>query len=114
MPIVYAVQRPLRRDKQSGELVPKFPHVESQVREYGTLVWLLGSGARPFNPGPVVRELHEKLQAIRPEDYLLLIGNPVIMAWTAAIASRYLDGNLKILQWSGKGNESYRVVVARV
>lgn len=97
-PRVYAVQ--MTHKWNGKELVPKFDM--SSAAEYGELHFLLGPQARPFSPDSVLPELHEKLSEIQENDYLLLIGNPALIAFVACIAADYCDGELNLLQWSGK------------
>ncbi len=99
MPIVYVVQDQHRWDEERRMFVPKFPSIRL-AEEYGELSYLLSPTASPFVPGPIIQELDSKLSQIESEDYLLLIGNPVLIGWACAIAADYNDGRLNVLQWS--------------
>lgn len=93
------------------QLVHKFDHRTQQLvqvdvspaAEFGKLEELLSPTAKPFQPNfEVVRELHEKLSSYTPDDYLLMIGNPCLIAMAAAVAANYSGGVLNLLQWHGK------------
>lgn len=92
------MQQTHRWDDRKKRLVPKFD--TSSAEEYGELVYLLGPNAGPFVPETVLPELHRKLADVREEDYLLLIGNPALISFVACVAADYLDGRLRLLQWS--------------
>lgn len=108
---VYVVQNQHKYDKESGKLVEKFDL--STAKQYGELEYLLSPKAQPFNPGPVIEELHDKLQNFTQEDYLLLVGNPCLIGFAVAIAVEYASGSVNLLQWSGTKQE-YIPVKAQV
>ena len=97
---VYVVQKQHRWDAQKQELVQKYDLEPAE--EYGDLVYLLSPTAAPFNSKPIVEELKESLYGFSDDDYLLLIGNPALIGFAVAIAADNNQGNLKLLQWSGK------------
>lgn len=99
---VYVVQNQMRYDRNQGKLVPKFDL--NPALEFGNLHYLLSPTAKPFEPAPIIRELHEKLSTYSDDDYLLLIGNPMVMSWAVAVAAEYNEGYVTTLQWSGRDN----------
>ena len=100
---VFVVQKTMRWDAQKGELVPKFDLTPAE--RHGQIEYLLSPTASPFRPGALLDELHDKLSTITENDYLLLVGNPVLIGMVVAIATGYTDGNVRVLQWSGKHGE---------
>lgn len=104
---VFVVQKQQRWDAARGMMVPKFD-VEP-ARQYGELVFLLSPTAAPWNPDSIIGELRGKLIDFTSEDFLLLIGNPVIIGWTVTLAYQRTGGWLNLLQWSGKDG-SYRCI----
>ena len=74
-------------------------HDLSPALEFGELEFLLPPDASPSRPEEALKTLHETLQDFRPEDYLLLIGNPCFIGWATAIAADWTDGRLRLLQW---------------
>ena len=85
---VYVIQNPHRFDRNKQELVPKFDFTSAE--KYGEVEFLLSPQAAPFNSGGIIDELEEKLENITHEDYLLLVGNPCLIGFAAAIAARNL------------------------
>jgi len=104
MSIVYAIQRQQRWSEQKQELVDAFD-LSSSIK-YGELRFLLSPKASPFNPESVLRELRVKLDQYKTEDYLLLVGNPVLIGFAVALAARATQGGqVNVLQWSGRHQE---------
>jgi hypothetical protein len=99
MSTVFVIQNQHRWDKDKSTFVPKFDF--SSAVGYGQLSYLLTPTAAPFNSGPVIDELREKLSFFGDDDCLLLIGNPVLIGCAVAIAAQSNRGKVKVLQWSG-------------
>lgn len=97
---VFVVQKQMRWDERIGDLVPKYDL--TPAAGFGKVEYLLSPTAAPFNPGPVVNELHEKLCNFSDKDHLLLIGNPCLIGFAVAVAADYNEGRVQLLQWSGK------------
>ncbi len=97
---VYVVQNQHRWDKHQKAFVPKYDF--SPAGEYGEMVDLLSPTAAPFRTDSIIAELHEKLRDFTEDDYLLLVGNPVLIGISLAIAADYNHGDINVLQWSGK------------
>lgn len=102
MSVIYAVQEPHVMDAVTGELFPRFPDLPRQAREHGELRWLLSPSASPFHPEHIVSELNHKLQSYTGADYLLLVGNPILIGMAVAIAAYWNEGQVNVLQWSGR------------
>jgi hypothetical protein len=60
----------------------------------------------------VIAELREKLKDYRDGDHLLLVGNPVLIGLSVALAADFNEGRVSLLQWSGK-DQRYIAVVAQ-
>lgn len=95
---VFVVQQSLTKNRQD-QLVARFDL--TPAKKYGELIDLLGPSAKPFNAEPVVGELSDKLKDFNDRDYLLCVGNPILIGWATAIAANYNGGFVKMLQWSG-------------
>lgn len=108
---VYVVQDQRRYDKDTGTYVPKFDL--SPAAEHGEIRYLLSPTAAPFNSDGVVKELRETLADFSDDDHLLLVGNPILIGWSTAIAADFNDGSVSLLQWSGK-DQRYISVVAQL
>lgn len=101
---VFVVQKQMRFDETTGELVPRFTTIDKADR-FGSIEYLLSPSAHPFNPEYVIGDLHDKLKEFSDEDYLLLVGNPVLIGMSAAVAGHYNSGRIRFLQWSGRQSD---------
>ena len=98
--IVYVVQKPLHKDRDTGQLVPRFDLNPAKV--HGKLVFLLGQDVNPFiGLQRPIDELREKLHDFKKGDCVLLVGNPILIGLTVAIATEYCF-EINFLQWNGK------------
>ena len=104
---LFVVQKQHRWNKATNEFEPKFDL--SAAEKFGELVFLLSPTAAPFRPDHIIEELKEKLNDYTPEDSLLLVGNPILIGFTVAIAADATDGDVSLLQWSGKDNQYINV-----
>ena len=52
-----------------------------------------------FSPGPAVFELRRLLKNYRPNDYLILSGDPAVIGLACAIASDINNGRFNLLKW---------------
>ncbi len=106
---VYVVQNQHRWNSGASQFEPKFDL--SPAERFGKLTYLLSPTAAPFRPEPIIKELKEKLSEFGPEDHLLLVGNPVLIGLSVAIAAQFNDGAVSLLQWSGKDQRYINVNV---
>lgn len=95
---VYVVQKRCRLTDR-GQLVPKFDL--TQAEQYGQLKYLLPPTAGPFRPLQTIELLRAKLANFTDRDYLLLVGNPCLIAWASIVAAER-SRRLNLLQWSSK------------
>ncbi len=99
-PRVFVVQNQMRFDRDAQKLVEKFDL--SPAKMFGKITHLLSPSAAPWG-ATIIPELREKLADYDGEkDHILLVGNPVLMGLTAAIAAQAGGGKCNFLQWSGK------------
>lgn len=110
-PKVYVVQNSLRRDHATGGLIPKFDL--TPAAKFGELVELLSAEVKPFNATLVSKELLDKLSRYCDDDFLLLVGNPILIGLATAAAAQINDGRVKFLQWSGS-QKSYLPIWAEI
>lgn len=106
---VFVVSRQLHWDAGRQTLVDKFDF--TPAAEYGEINYLLSHNLSPFNPVAAIKVIHEALTDVEfsAEDFLLLSGNPCLIAWTAALAADRTDGLLRLLQWHGKDRRYIRI-----
>ena len=93
---VYITQNPMRRNGQ-GDLV--HTHDLTPARKYGDLEVLLPSGPVKIEPGPTVAKLRRKLARFTEGDWLLCLGDPVVIAAASAIIANMNDGIVPLLVW---------------
>lgn len=75
-------------------------HDISGALKYGEIVTLLPATVQvAFSPWPVIRTVRRKLLRMRPDDYLLLTGDPVIIGLVCAVAAQYNSGRYNVLKW---------------
>jgi len=68
------------------------------ARTYGEIITVLPHDAG-FHLPSLIPTIHERLQSITTDDYLLLIGDPLTIGAVVAVASYYTQGQLKLLKW---------------
>lgn len=95
---VYIVQRPMFHCKTTGQMRAKFDLTPAEV--FGEIKELLSPNAKPFTPGPIISELYTNLEKFNDSDYIICIGNPILIAVAAAIAADVNEGRMKLLQWN--------------
>lgn len=110
---VYIVHQPTGRDRGTGAIKPTMDL--SPAREFGELRYILREWENPFNDiDATVAEVRRVLvgEGLGPEDWLLLVGNPCLIAIVAAEAARVV-GSLRMLQWS-RSEHRYLPVTAQL
>lgn len=100
---VYVVQNHLRYDPEQGELVPRYNI--SPAERFGKLKFLLTPRATIARPEEVIAKMDLILRNYGDEDYLLLIGHPVMIGWAMALAAAHNQGRVQLLVWSGKDRD---------
>lgn len=71
----------------------------TSAEQYGTLEVLIGSGQSAVSSVPVMRQLRERLAGFNDDDFLVMMGDPSIMAGAAMVASANNNGRVKLLKW---------------
>lgn len=92
-PKVYLVCEPMSH-KEGGSKYDLSP-----AMEYGEIEVLLGHSQSLMAPVPTVRKLREKLEKFSDEDYILPVGDPVLMSTVAMIAGDMNHGRVRFLKW---------------
>ena len=59
-----------------------------------------------FSPGPLVFKLRKLLKDFKPDDYLLLTGDPAIIGLSTAIVAEY-TGMFNLLKWDRQEKRYY-------
>jgi hypothetical protein len=80
------------------------------ARRFGELTVLLPANAQVgLSAGQVARHLMSKLSNFKDEDYLLLIGDPVIIGVATAVAAHWNNGRVSLLKWDRQEHTYYPV-----
>jgi hypothetical protein len=108
---VYVVQDHRRYDKDTGEYVSV--HDLTPAEEFGTLKYLLSPTAAPWATESIINDLWDGLEEFGDDDYLLMVGNPVLCGLATAVACDVNDGRIRFLQWNGR-ERRYTAVEAQV
>ncbi len=61
--------------------------------------------------GPLTFELQKHLKDFNDNDYLLLMGDPAIIALAGAIASKMNGGRFKVLKWDRDEKRYYDIEI---
>lgn len=94
---VFIVQEPVKRDSETGELVPMMNF--KRVLEYGSPIVCLPRGNVALSPAPTMDKLREKLKDFSDKDYLVCAGDPTCLAMAAIIAADRNRGKVTMLKW---------------
>lgn len=111
MPKVYAPQVPSRYDAATKLWVPSINLVPAN--QFGQLVVMLPPNANRLHISPLVTALKEQMKDFGPEDYIVAVGDPSLIAAASCIAVRKTQGLLRILKWD-RQTSSYIPVEANV
>jgi hypothetical protein len=107
--IVYVVQNQLKMT-ETGVFVPRYDL--NTAKSFGEFHYCIGPHAKPFDVENCLEELRESMWNITSDDYLLLLGNPILIGLATMVASEHTD-SLHFLQWHGK-NQRYQAVFAQL
>jgi hypothetical protein len=77
--------------------------------QYGETEVLMPFAQSMLATVPTVRALKEKLRNFTDDDYLLPVGDPVLISTVAMIAAEQNGGRVKFLKWD-KPTHSYVVI----
>ena len=82
------------------------------AREYGEVKSLLPELSQIiFSPGPLIFKLRKLLKDFRPEDYLLLIGDPALIGVACSIVSDITNGKYNLLKWDRQERKYYPIKI---
>lgn len=62
-----------------------------------------------FNSEQIIKEIRKKVHGARPGDFLVLCGDPSIMALCAIEIYEETHGKFRILKWDKKNNKYYPI-----
>ena len=64
-----------------------------------------------FSPGPLIFKLRKGLRNYKPEDYLLLTGDPAIIGVACSIVSDITNGKYNVLKWDKQERQYYPIEI---
>ena len=64
-----------------------------------------------FSPGPLIFKLRKLLNDFKPEDYLLLTGDPAIIGVACSIVSDITNGKYNLLKWDRQERRYYPIKI---
>ncbi len=108
---VYVVQHHLRYDPERGELVPRYDLTPAE--RWGKLRFILDSKTTLHRPEVIIAKMNLILAGFTDDDYLLPIGNPVLIGWAMALAAAHNGGKVAVLVWSSR-DQRYTPAVSRL
>jgi len=80
--------------------------------EFGELKVLLPENEQIIlSAGPLVFKLRKLLKEYKPEDYLLLTGDPAIIGVACSIVSDITNGKYKLLKWDKQERRYYPIEI---
>ena len=80
--------------------------------EYGVFKFLLPEFSQIiFSPGPLIYKLRQSLKNYRPNDYLLLTGDPAIIGVACSIVSDITNGKYNLLKWDKQERKYYPIEI---
>ena len=80
--------------------------------KYGDVIPLLPELSQIiFSPGPLIFKLRKLLRNFRPEDYLLLTGDPAIIGVACSIVSDITNGKYNLLKWDKQERKYYPITI---
>ena len=80
--------------------------------KYGEFKFLLPEFSQIiFSPGPLIFKLRKSLKEYRPEDYLLLTGDPAIIGVACSIVSDMTNGKYNLLKWDKQERQYYPIAI---
>lgn len=106
---VFVVQEPFHRNSATGAIEPKM-NLEA-ADSFGELKYLASWRALE-NMGAldtVIDDIEGKLLDFSDEDYILPVGNPILIGIVSAIAACNNSGRMRILYWDRKAR-TYQVI----
>lgn len=99
MSIVYVTQ-----EQPNKNIIP--------AQKFGRIQVLLSPNVQVgFSAGQVVQKLYLDLSSFNDDDYLLLIGDPVIIGAATAVACHWNNGKAKLLKWDRQEMQYYPVQI---
>lgn len=109
MPKVYAPQVPSKYDIATKLWLPSI-NLEP-AKKFGELVVMLPPNANRLHISPLMTALREQMKEYGPEDYIVAVGDPSLIAAASCIAAKKTGGLLRILKWDRQSSSYISVEI---
>lgn len=106
-PTVYIVCEPTQTVAGASRRIMDF----TPALEHGDLVVLMPQSQSMLAPVPTVRALKEKLRNFTDNDFILPVGDPVLIATVAMVAAEQNGGRVKFLKWDKHEHRYFTIPV---
>jgi hypothetical protein len=83
----------------------------SAALKFGSIVSILNEDPSPFALGPAIEELRRTLAGYMPHDYILLMGDPVVIGMSTMISSQQTGGVVNLLKFDRQSFDYIPVTV---
>lgn len=104
---VYCVTEPITyRDGEPKQLFDITP-----ATKYGDIEILAKHNHNMFASVPMVRFFRDKLSTFCDDDYILPVGDPVIIGTVTAIASDINNGRVNLLKWDKREHKYLPITI---
>lgn len=107
-PTVWVPQQPSKFDKETGVWIPTVNLHPASM--YGHVEVLLPPGISPIALVPIKQALKEKMAVAGPDDLLVAVGDPAVIAMCAVLLARK-NGKLTMLKWDKMNSNYFKVEV---
>lgn len=97
---VFVVQE-VRHKNDKGVWVPR--HDLSPAKDFGDLVVICDSTVSHYNPSYAYEKIRQSMSNFTSGDFLLLIGNPILIGISMIVADEMTEGDFSVLQWDRQG-----------
>lgn len=105
----FVPQTPTRYDKVAGV---RRPTVDlSPAKKFGELTVCLPSEMSPYLTMPAYQLMEERMRGFTRDDFLIAIGDPILIGMAFRIAARKTGGKFTMLKWERFSSEYLRVNV---
>lgn len=109
--VVYAPQQPSKFDAQFQIWSPTVDL--SPALRYGELRVMLPPNFGMMMGAPAIDAIKERMRDFTAQDYLIAVGDPMLIAAAAGIAALKTGGKLRMLKWD-RHTKDYIVVEMRL
>lgn len=80
--------------------------------DFGSVEVLLNPGVHVvLSPGPIARQMRNKLASFTDDDFIVPIGDPAAIGMATAIAAQANNGRFKLLKWDREHERYYPVSI---